>query len=109
MNLIPGRYPHFADVIECGPFGKMSAAGMDCSRSMQIKRMIIASRLRSNGTPMHEIESQIEIAATRERVWSILTDFPAYPSWNPFIRSIDGPVEKGKRLSVTRPKPALLR
>jgi hypothetical protein len=59
---------------------------------MQIRRMIIAPRLRSNATPMHEIQSQIEIAARRERVWSILTDFPSYPSWNPFIRSIDEPV-----------------
>jgi hypothetical protein len=60
---------------------------------MQIKRMIIALRLRSNATPMHEIQSQIEIAATRARVWSILSDFPSYPSWNPFIRFIDGPVD----------------
>jgi polyketide cyclase/dehydrase/lipid transport protein len=68
---------------------------------MQIKRMIIAPRLRSNATPMHEIQSQIEIAAPRERVWSILADFPSYPSWNPFIRSIDGPAAAG-RVSFTQ-------
>jgi hypothetical protein len=50
---------------------------------------------------MHEIQSQIEIASTAEQVWSILTDFPAYPAWNPFIRSVDGLVEKGQRLTVS--------
>nr|WP_255305408.1 SRPBCC family protein [Acidithiobacillus ferrivorans] len=34
---------------------------------------------------MHQIETNIEITATPERVWSILMDFPAYPQWNPFI------------------------
>jgi hypothetical protein len=34
-------------------------------------------------------------------VWSILNDFAAYPSWNPFIRSITGTVETGGRLTVS--------
>ena len=32
---------------------------------------------------MHQIVTQIDIAASPERVWSILMDFPAYPQWNP--------------------------
>ena len=35
---------------------------------------------------MREIHTQIDIAATPERVWKILTNFDAYPDWNPFIR-----------------------
>ena len=50
---------------------------------------------------MHEILSEIGIGATPERVWSILTDFVAYPSWNPFIRSISGDIETGRRLTVS--------
>ena len=50
---------------------------------------------------MHHIESEIDIAATPERVWSILTDISAYPSWNPFIRAIKGSIEKGQRLTVS--------
>jgi hypothetical protein len=50
---------------------------------------------------MHKIQSDIDIDATPERVWSILTDFAAYPSWNPFIRSISGTVEAGGRLTVS--------
>ncbi len=49
---------------------------------------------------MHEIKTDIEIAATPERVWSILTDFIAYPQWNPFIRSITGVVKTGEQLTV---------
>jgi hypothetical protein len=50
---------------------------------------------------MHEIRTQIDIASTPERLWSILTEFSAYPGWNPFIRSIEGAVEKGERLTVS--------
>ncbi len=49
---------------------------------------------------MHEIKTEIEIAATPEQVWSILTDFSAYPQWNPFIRSINGTVKTGERLTA---------
>jgi hypothetical protein len=55
---------------------------------------------------MHEIQSQIEIAASAERVWSILMDFPAYPAWNPFIRSITGVAEKGRRISISIQPPS---
>jgi hypothetical protein len=50
---------------------------------------------------MHNILTEIDIDATPERVWSILTDFAAYPSWNPFIRSISGDVQAGHRLTVS--------
>jgi hypothetical protein len=51
-------------------------------------------------TTMREIITEIEIAAPPERVWAILTDFPAFPSWNPFIRSIAGRLVKGHRIDV---------
>ena len=50
---------------------------------------------------MHEIQTEIDIESTPERLWSILTDFPAQSSWNPLIRSIEGPVTTGGRLTVT--------
>ena len=40
--------------------------------------------------PMKELHSEIEIDASAERVWGILTDFASYPEWNPFIRRISG-------------------
>lgn len=49
---------------------------------------------------MKELHSEIEIVASTERVWDILTDFASYPQWNPFIRSISGELEVGERLEV---------
>jgi uncharacterized protein YndB with AHSA1/START domain len=32
---------------------------------------------------MRELGTEVEIAAPPERIWEILTDFAAYPDWNP--------------------------
>jgi hypothetical protein len=50
---------------------------------------------------VHEIRTEIDIVSTPEELWAILTDFPAHASWNPFIRSIAGQAEKGRRLAVS--------
>ena len=42
----------------------------------------------------------IEIAAPAARVWSVLLDFPGYPRWNPFVRSIAGIALEGEGLEV---------
>jgi len=47
-----------------------------------------------------EIETEITINATPEKVWKILTEFDEYPNWNPFIKSIKGQVEVGKKIIV---------
>lgn len=48
----------------------------------------------------HHIHTQINIEANSETVWEILTDFDAYPNWNPFITSIEGKLELGARLKA---------
>lgn len=49
---------------------------------------------------MKELHSEIEIAASAERTWRILTDFASYSRWNPFIRRISGEPSTGERLEV---------
>jgi hypothetical protein len=46
------------------------------------------------------IETSILISGPPSRVWSVLMDFDAYPSWNPFIRRIKGQKQIGARLEV---------
>jgi uncharacterized protein YndB with AHSA1/START domain len=47
------------------------------------------------------ISTSIDIKAPASRIWRILTDFPAYSTWNPFVRSIAGSTSPGSRLKVT--------
>jgi hypothetical protein len=47
-----------------------------------------------------ELRTEIEIAAPAGRVWQILTDFDAYPEWNPFMKSVRGRPERSSKLEV---------
>jgi hypothetical protein len=46
------------------------------------------------------LTTSIEVEATVERVWEIVTEISAYPDWNPFITSIEGELAPGSRLEV---------
>jgi hypothetical protein len=46
------------------------------------------------------IQSSIEINCRPEDVWAVLTDFPAHPEWNPFIRLISGAARVDEKLHV---------
>lgn len=48
----------------------------------------------------HQIETQVNIEAPAERIWTLLMDFERYPKWNPFIRHIEGRPEVGEKLRV---------
>ena len=47
-----------------------------------------------------EIKTEILIYASPEKIWSILTNFDNYPSWNPFIKSIKGEVKVGNKITA---------
>jgi hypothetical protein len=49
---------------------------------------------------MKEIHAEIEINAAAVKEWRVLTDFAAYPDWNPLIRRLYGEVSVGARLQV---------
>lgn len=42
---------------------------------------------------------EIEIYASPDVVWKVLTDFPNYPEWHPHITRIEGTPEVGQRLN----------
>jgi hypothetical protein len=46
------------------------------------------------------LSAEVDVDATPERVWSVLTDLAAYPVWNPFIVRAEGVVEPGGRLTL---------
>jgi len=50
---------------------------------------------------MKELHSEIDIQASDERVWQLLTDFASFPQWNPFILRASGEPKTGTRLEVT--------
>ena len=46
-----------------------------------------------------QLSSSIEIEATADEVWSVLTDFDAYSEWNPTIFKSEGEARVGARLA----------
>jgi len=47
----------------------------------------------------YTLEASIEIQATPQQVWAVLTDTAAYPEWNPFIISSSGKIQAGATLT----------
>ncbi len=50
---------------------------------------------------MKELNNEVEINASAERVWQLLTDFASFPQWNPFIQRVSGEPKIGAQLEVT--------
>ena len=50
-----------------------------------------------------EYAVRVEIAAEPRAVWAKLTDAAGFPSWNSTVTSIEGPIEKGKKLAIRVP------
>jgi hypothetical protein len=46
------------------------------------------------------LRTEIEIDGSADQVWQVLTDFGAYPEWNPFITEAAGTARAGERLTV---------
>jgi len=47
----------------------------------------------------HDLHTEIDIDATPETVWNILTNLDEYENWNPFVVSAAGTVDVGERLT----------
>lgn len=51
------------------------------------------------------IRSTLEIRAPIDVVWQVLTDFAAYPEWNPHVRQVIGQAGVGRRLTLVSHPP----
>ena len=49
---------------------------------------------------LKELTTKIEINASPQRVWKILTDFDKYEQWNPFIHRIVGHPKEGSKIQI---------
>jgi hypothetical protein len=49
---------------------------------------------------MYTLSTEIQINATPEKIWNVLTQFEQYPDWNPFIKSIQGIASEGKKIKA---------
>ena len=47
-----------------------------------------------------EIITEIKITAPASSIWKILTDFPRFPEWNPFISEASGHIEERTQLKI---------
>jgi hypothetical protein len=47
-----------------------------------------------------QLVTEIDIAASPDRVWGVLSDLSDYEQWNPFIVKADGTAEAGHRLTL---------
>ena len=52
---------------------------------------------------MKELRTEIEIQASPEKVWQVLTDLAKYPEWNSLITRAIGKAEVGARVDITVP------
>lgn len=50
---------------------------------------------------MKSLVTSVVINASKETIWNALTDFSQYPTWNPFIISVEGKAETGTFLKNT--------
>lgn len=60
-----------------------------------------------------KIQKNILINATPDKIWSVLTDFGNFKSWNPFIKKAEGLFKVGEQIKIevqgTKFKPTVLK
>ncbi len=63
--------------------------------------LVVGLRWANGGSPSFAIEHEIAIDASADEVWEVLTDFEAYPEWNPYVLALEGEATPGSVVKVT--------
>lgn len=51
----------------------------------------------------HEIRATrtfLQVDAPADKVWQVMTDFGAYPQWNPYVTQADGSLQEGATIHI---------
>jgi hypothetical protein len=63
---------------------------------------------KSKKVSMHRIiDASVDVDATPEEVWAVLTDFRSWETWNDFIPAVVGNLKEGERLRIKVVSPGL--
>src|SRR6266849_10179499 len=62
--------------------------------------LILGSLYLIGRTIKKEVCSGVDIHASDKQVWQILTDFPSYPQWNPYIHQVRGEIKAGAKIYI---------
>jgi hypothetical protein len=55
---------------------------------------------------MRTMSATIQVGASPQAVWAVLTDLTRYPEWNPLFREASGEVAVGSRITLRSVHPA---
>ena len=62
-----------------------------------------AKATQTSGTFRQECATKIEVRATPQRIWSLLTNAADFPRWNSTVTRITGTIAQGERLALEVP------
>ena len=62
--------------------------------------LILLGACPSPARAKYSIRTEIDIEASPDKTWAVLTDLPAWPDWNPFIHYAHGVLAKGNWIDV---------
>ncbi len=78
---------------------------MTPARRPRLPALCVALLLAATACAGVRVRTQLEIDAPPEEVFAVLSDFAAYPEWNPYHVSVEGACELGARLVVRIERP----
>lgn len=68
------------------------------SRFMTILLVVLAALVILYFLGNKSVHHEIEIAASPEQVWEVLTDTDSYDSWNPTMKLLEGEIKEGNKV-----------